>query len=482
MGVNEVHAIAEAILEGASVAGIGVLVSFDDGTTPRNIYANDAASEILGYRIDELVGSATTLAFAPEDREQLRRITSLGTGIPSPIEVLARRQDGELVPVEISVSAVSLLGEPATAMFIRDIRERRTAEEALRRSERRFRQLIEAAPDAIAVHQRGRFLYVNPAHEALLGRPLDELAHRELGSFVHPDDRADVALHLEALAGGGAQPAAREFRVVRPNGHVVNVELSSMAIEYEGAAATLSFARDTTERKLMQATLAFADRMATLGTLAAGVAHEINNPIAYVALNVENLARQLPTPKDGTVAPELAAARDGLAQVAKIVRDLRTFSTPSSELRWPVMVEEILESALNIAMHEIRGRARVVREFAPVPPLRTDPARLGQVLLNLLFNAVQAFETPDESANTVIIGIASSSPADVVITVADNGPGIPREHLARIFEPFFTTKPMGTGLGLAICQTLVTALGGSIDVDSDVGRGSKFRVCLPVRS
>jgi signal transduction histidine kinase len=262
----------------------------------------------------------------------------------------------------------------------------------------------------------------------------------------------------------------------------VSIEISSLPIEYEGAPATLAFARDTTERKLMQAALAFADRMTTLGTLAAGVAHEINNPLAYVAINVETLARQLPPSTDGSVDSALAAARDGLAHVAKIVRDLRTFSTPRSEIRWPVAVEEVLESAVNVAMHEIRGRVRLVRDYGAVPPLKTDPARLGQVLLNLLFNAVQSFEVVDETVNTVWLGIASSAPANVTITVADNGPGIAREHLHRIFEPFFTTKGTGTGLGLAICQALVSALGGTLEVESLPGTGTKFTVCFAVTS
>ena len=480
MVVDEVHAIAEAFLEGASIAGIGVTVSFDDGSGPRNIYANAAAAQILGHGVEELIGTSTDGTFAPEDRERIRDLTARGEKVPLPIEVTALRKDGERVPVEVALSVVSLLGEPATVIFIRDIRERKAAEEAMRRSESRFRQLIEAAPDAIAVHRAGRFLYVNPAHETLLGRRREELVGREIQSFVL-NDSAEMTRPLGTHA-AEPRPEAREYRVVRPDGQIVSVEISSLPIEYEGAPATLAFARDTTERKLMQAALAFADRMATLGTLAAGVAHEINNPLAYVAMNVESLARRLPGSEDGAVEASLAAARDGLAHVAKIVRDLRTLSSPKSETRWPVVVEEVVESAVNVAMHEIRGHAQLVREYAPVPPLKTDPARLGQVLLNLLFNAVQAFHTADEATNRLCIGIRCSDPAHVIITVADNGPGIASEHLQRVFEPFFTTKTTGTGLGLAICQALVAALDGKLDVESELGRGTKFTVCLPVKT
>ena len=129
-------------------------------------------------------------------------------------------------------------------------------------------------------------------------------------------------------------------------------------------------------------------------------------------------------------------------------------------------------------MHAIRGRARIVRDYGDVPALKTDPTRVGQIVLNLVFNAAQSFEKADESRNVLSLGISVAESNEVVITVSDNGPGIPREHLARIFEPFYTTKSRGVGLGLAICQTLAIALGGKLDVDSEVGVGTKFTLRL----
>lgn len=464
---DEVHALAEAILEAARVAGLGVTVSYDDGVALRTIYANDAVSEIVGYSLDEMIGSLSTSIFAAEDREWMQSLLSRWRRGETPsgsTEVDAVRKDGTRVPVELSFSMVQLGGEPAIVTFLRDIRERKHAEEALRCSERRFRQLIEAAPDAIGVVREGRFLYVNVALSRLFARSFQELVAHDVEVFVHPDDRASFR-------------GAKEFRVVRPDGRVLNVELSSISIDYEGQPAVLGFARDTTERKQMHAHLAFADRMATLGMLAAGVAHEINNPLAYVALNVESLARMVqrgPEPAH----EEVSAVRTGLARVATIVRDLRSFSAPADEERWPVDVETVLESAVNIAMHVIRGRVTLKRGYGPAPPLKTDPARLGQVFLNLLFNAAQSFDEADEDRNELSMAIESPDPLHVLVTVADNGPGIPKENLERIFEPFYTTKNSGTGLGLAICQTLVTSLGGKLEVESEVGKGTKFIVRL----
>jgi signal transduction histidine kinase len=179
--------------------------------------------------------------------------------------------------------------------------------------------------------------------------------------------------------------------------------------------------------------------------------------------------------------------------VASIVRDLKGLSTPQSAKRWPVDVRDVLESALNVAMHAIRGNARVEKRYDDVPPLETDPTKLGQILLNLVFNAAQSFEldrafAPErafdaesaaETANVIVLAVSSPGPSEVVVTVSDNGPGMSRQQLEHIFEPFFTTKTTGTGLGLAICQTLANALDAKLGVESELGRGTTFTLRLP---
>jgi PAS domain S-box-containing protein len=480
---NEVQALAEAVLEAASVAGLGVSVSFDDGITPRHIYVNDAAAQILGRSVEELTGSAMLLNFAPEDRNRLLELalrSRQSDVTPSLAETVIVQPDGERVPAEVAFTLVTLSGEPAIVTFLRDIRQRKSADEALRRSEHRFRQLIEAAPDAIGVQRDQRLAYVNPAFAALCGRPFDQLVQRDIGELVHVDDRELVAQHSNDSS---AQPGPLEYRILHADGRVVNVETLSIPIEYEGRSAVLGFTRDTTERKLLQAHLALRDRMAMLGMLAASVAHEINNPLAYAALNVEAIVRQLaslsPEGVPAAIEPAIAAARDGLARVASIVRDLKGLSTPQSAKRWPVDVREVLESALNVAMHAIRGNARIEKRYDDVPALETDPTKLGQIFLNLVFNAAQSFE-PNGADNLIVLAVSSPCASEVVVTVSDNGPGITRQQLEHIFEPFFTTKTKGTGLGLAICQTLANALNAKLGVESAVGMGTTFTLRLPV--
>lgn len=483
---NEVQALAEAVLDAARVAGLGVTVSFDDGADLRHIYVNEAAAQILGSSVEQLMGGPTLIWFAPDERERVQSLlTRWRTGglAPSLLETAVQRQEGERIPVEIAFSVVPLAGEPAVVMFLRDIRERKRNEIALRRSEQRFRKLSEAAPDAIGVSRYGRFVYVNPALPSLYGRPLQELLERDITEFVHADDRHLLACGREPPPDGAPTSGPLEHRIVHPSGRVVYVETLRIPIEYEGQPALLGVTRNTTERRLLQSHLALRDRMATLGMLAASVAHEINNPVAYTTLNLEAIARELQGCLPGEIwdrlAPGVAAARDGLGRVKAIVRDLQRLSLPNSTERWPVDVTEVLESALNVAMHAIGTRARIERDYTEVPPLKTDPTKLGQICLNLVLNAAESFETSDRAANVIRLRVRSSE-NEVLVSVSDNGPGIAREHLERIFDPFFTTKDRGMGLGLAICQSVVAGLGGKLRVESEVGEGSTFVLHLPV--
>jgi CheY-like chemotaxis protein/two-component sensor histidine kinase len=241
--------------------------------------------------------------------------------------------------------------------------------------------------------------------------------------------------------------------------------------------------RDITERRQLELQLQLADRMASVGTLAAGVAHEINNPLSYVLANLDYALTELGhrEPDRAEVVRALEEAREGGVRVREIVRDLKTFSRSSDDDREPVDVRKVLQTAVGLAQNEIRHRARLSVELADVPRVLASEHRLGQVVLNLLINAAQSI--PEGAADLSLVH-ASTSVADdgrVMLEISDTGAGIQAELLPRIFDPFFTTKPVGvgTGLGLAIAHEIVTALGGEIRVRSEPGRGSTFSVLLP---
>src|SRR5262249_34570195 len=242
------------------------------------------------------------------------------------------------------------------------------------------------------------------------------------------------------------------------------------------------------ERRAMQAQLLVASRLASVGTLAAGVAHEINNPLAFVNANVLYLADELQRfrsalgPATDEILQLVTETRQGVERIGLIVRDLKAFSRVDSEdVSSLVDVRKVLAFAEKMAGKEMRQRARVVRDLQPVSMVKANESRLGQVFLNLLLNAAQAI--PDGAAADHEIRIRTRIDAleRVVVEVSDTGRGIPEELRARIFDPFFTTKPVGegTGLGLSICLGIVRSLGGEIPLESEVGRGSTSRVAPP---
>jgi signal transduction histidine kinase len=243
------------------------------------------------------------------------------------------------------------------------------------------------------------------------------------------------------------------------------------------------------ERTHMQQQLVLADRMASLGLLAAGVAHEINNPLAVLMGHLELVQRALSRtcndPHRDCAAPRveepLRAAREAAVRVRQIVSDLKLFSRSDEVDRGPVDIVPVLESAVRMARNEIRHRARLISEVRPVPLVLANQFRLGQVFLNLLVNAAQAIPEGHSDRNEIRLKTWSTDDS-VLVEVSDTGAGIPRENLTRIFEPFFTTKSLetGTGLGLSICHRIVAEHGGEITVESRSGRGTTFRVSLPV--
>jgi CheY-like chemotaxis protein len=241
--------------------------------------------------------------------------------------------------------------------------------------------------------------------------------------------------------------------------------------------------------------LALADRMSAASTLAAGVAHELNNPLAFVTANLSFLAEgtarvaailrgAAPAPGDADLAAQLLdavrEARSGAERMRAVVRDLKTFAGGERDDLGPVELQPVLDACVNAAWNEIRPRARLARDVAPTPPVLGNEGLLSQLFLNLLVNAAQSIPggRPDEHE----VGISARALADgrVAVEVRDSGCGIPEAELPRIFDPFFTTKPpgSGTGLGLSMCHAIVAASGGEIEVESAPGRGSTFRVLL----
>ncbi len=489
---GQLRELAEAFIEAANIADLGLLITIALEEAPRVLFASEALARMLGTTTHDLESTPSIIdTFAASEHRaalyELRQRRLRQEPVQHFLEIDVCRTDGVLVPVEMALSFVDFQGAPASVVFVRDISERKHALEALRSSEQRFRELVEAAPEAVVVVAGNKLLYVNRALVRILGYDgPEEVVATPLRDLLLPRDFAD---YLERAARGPASNqrlGPRAYHFIHRDGTVVTLEVSSIPIEFDGAAALLGFGRDVTDRARLQAKLVQADRMATVGTLAAGVAHEVNNPLAYVLLNLGSLAKELPAllPEGEArdrVMQMLTAAQDGTERVATIVRDLRAVSRWDGEGSRLVDLRRVLEATTNIAGSELRERARLVLELDETPPVLANEGRLGQVFLNLLLNAAQAIPKGRPDDNEVRVTLAFEGERDVVVAISDTGAGIPQEQLERVFEPFFTTRPFGsgTGLGLSICQGIVTASDGTLTVESEVGRGTTFRVKLP---
>lgn len=358
-------------------------------------------------------------------------------------------------------------------------------QEALKRSEANFRTVIERSPDATFVHRGGRVLFANPAAAALLGHEREEdMRGVAVSELLMPGE-------LEPLDTSTLAGSTREFHLRHRAGQLVVGEVVTFSIDYEEQRAWVSIARDITERQQVQEKLRSTDRMVSLGTLAAGVAHELNNPLSYVLSNLRYAMDELNERLEGDRTLAGAEAREilqalqesleGGERMRNIVRDLRSFSRRDDERQGPVDIHAVLDSCASLARSELRHRAQLVKEYGQVPLVLGNASRLGQLFLNLLVNAAQAIPDGDAKGHHVRLRTVKAMEGWVEIAVQDTGVGIPPENLQRLFKPFFTTKPVGigTGLGLSICHGIVTSMGGRIEVSSEVGKGTTFRVFMP---
>ncbi len=326
--------------------------------------------------------------------------------------------------------------------------------------------------------------------EAMEGGPASPLT--EIRFYLEPRFYQTLLFQVACvLAGvlmvvGGVRLRLRQLR--QSERHLqerVAQHTSEMASINEDLRLRIEELQTTRER------LAHAEKMAAVGTLAAGVGHEINNPLAFIISNLHFAAEEVHDAAEqaggsmswaGEVEQALREALDGADRVRRIVQDLKAFSRAQPQQPQRVDVHRVLELALSISDAEVRHRARVVKEYEHGLEVLGDETRLGQVFLNLLVNAAQALPEGRSESNEIRVTTHRNTQGQAVVTVSDTGTGISPEVLPRIFEPFFTTKPvgMGTGLGLSICHSYVQAMGGDIRARSELGRGTTFEVVLPL--
>lgn len=369
-------------------------------------------------------------------------------------------------------------------------------DEALSVAERFAAVFAVMAEGVVVQDASGQITASNEAAEAILGLTGEQMRGR---SSIDPQWRA---VREDGTAFPGEEhPAMVALRtgelqrnvvmgVLKPDGTISWISINSLPLahDHERVTEVVTTFHDITALRLAAERLTQQERLVTIGTLVAGVGHEINNPLAFLMGNLDLaleeigvLAGPSPSARLLELHEVVSEARVGADRIRKIVRGLRALSREDVELQ-AVDLEPVIDSSLSMAQHELRRTARVVTNLTDVPAVLADESRLTQVLVNLLMNAAQALPAATQPTNLVEIRGARRGGNMVRLSVIDNGPGIPAGFIGRIFDPFFTTKPVGegTGLGLAVSRTLVHALGGMLTVESTPGAGAAFHIDLPM--
>ena len=450
------------------------------------VHANLTVVTMLGMARSTLMGRALSRFVHPDDQgvfdSLLRRAVDTGERQSAELRLF----DGEGATLWANLVVTSGLtedGKVERRVAISDVTQRREAELARREGETRYRDLFSRASDGILICSPSGVVFdVNEAFARMHGLTARDVATLNLRDL----DVRSVALapaNVQRMAQGELLAFELEHR--HRTGHMISVEASTSQVTIAGAPRVLAFYRDISERQRLRAGLAQRDRLASMGMLAAGVAHELNNPLLCVVSNLETLVEELP--RVGLLNPEsldelverTREALEGARRIKKIASGLGVFSRLEPVALESVDFNATLESAVNLARGELRSRAEVSCSWGHVPRVKGSEGKLAQVFLNVLINAAQAIGEGHAAQHRISIRTGSKGD-EVFAEISDTGPGIPEENLARIFEPFFTTRVgVGTGLGLSLCRNIMTELGGDIQVTSVPGAPTCFRVRMP---
>lgn len=487
---------------------------------------NPSAERIFGWKQEEVLGGF--LPYVPEEKRaeslSIHEAAVKEKDIATK-EVKRIRKDG--TPITIRVSASRLCDKDGkfqgSVSIMDDISDQKHLEEELIRSEELLKQIFNGSPMAIFILQNGSIRKVNNRFETLTGYTEAELLGRDLITLIHPEDMEEAWLMEEkALNSNQDKSKPTEFRFITKSGEIKTFLEKLTPISFLGQQALLGNLVDITDRKLMESQLVQAQKLESVGQLAAGIAHEINTPTQFISDNIHflqgsfaeintflnnlehliekpdienNLMTQIETLKDEydltylseEIPKALDQTREGITRIARIVQAMREFSHPGTKGKTMVDINRAIENTLTITRNEWKYVAEVQTELDPALPLVSClPDEMNQVFLNIIINAAQALagERVENQQTSGIIKVATHKNDHwAEVRISDTGPGIPEAFLTRIFDPFFTTKEVGkgTGQGLAIARSIIVDKHqGMLWCESEGDKGSTFIIRLPL--
>ena len=507
-GMVIVHDITERIQAEASLkisehnfrnsmdkSSIGIRISDNNDD---NLYANQALLDIFGYKnFAEIQANPPQNFYTPEcyadflvRHEEFLR----GEPMPKQIESDIKRKDGTIRNLQVSMMDVFWGGKKQHQTLYNDITGRKQAEEALKLSEQNFRNTLDSSlmgifiGDSRNVLDSQNVLYVNQAFLEMFGyHNIDEVKVKGPLEFYAPESRNGYLERLERRQKGEPYPEMFEIDIVRKDSSLRHLQVFNKDVLWDGQLRSELIYNDVTalkqaeeERQKFEDKAQIASRLAVVGEMAAGVAHEINNPLTGVLGFSQMMLEQENVPEE--IKAELRLIVDGSQRVADIVKRLLTFARQTKPVKTLTNINELIDNTLKLREYVLKTiNINVVTRFDPELPWSVaDPGQLQQVFLNLIVNAEQAMKTAHGRGTLTITTEKKGN--NILMSFRDDGPGIKPENLKRLFEPFFTTKAPGegTGLGLSLSRSIILEHNGSMGVESEFGRGANFIIELPI--
>jgi PAS domain S-box-containing protein len=458
------------------------------------VFINIAGAKLLGASNPEQLIGKSVLDFVHPDYkeiagERIRLMREEGKNV-SPLEEKFIKLDGSVIDVEVIAMPFTYQGKPGVQVIIRDITERKSAEEALKQSEEKYHKLIDNIQDGVFIIQDGKIQFANEALAKIGGYTVEEIIGNDFGELVAPEDLEIVAERYQRRLAGEDVPKEYEFSMLQRNGKtriLLNVNMG--LITYRGRVASMGTVKDITEKKRLESQLLLAQRIESVGKLASGIAHDINNVLTPIMLSQELLQERL---TDEGSKRLLNTIERSTKRGANLMKQIQSFTKGAKGERNVLQVAHIVSEIREIA-DETFPRSIKIRTDIPKDlfTISGDATQLHQVIMNLCVNARDAMSNGGilsiSAENLLIdddyarINTEAKIGPYIVITVSDTGTGIPPEVMDRIFEPFYTTKEHGKGIGLGLSTALgiVKSHGGFITVYSKVGEGTAFKVYLP---